>query len=245
MNFSMKKLAVILLVLLVVSLATAVVLMQIDKSKEPDNTLGETQKEPSDTEPSESGKSDDPQSTPSSESKTSPSVTEPPETKPVVTEPKETSAPETKPSETDPKESEHKETDPKTPAPENFEKTVTFSTDTGTRFNLRAVCTAKSNEDGSVLVNVSAYLDYSALGVGSRKATITVNGNKQTYSVDSINEESNGTHTRFIGSFTSTYSYGDTVSVKASYPFRGSYSGVSIENLTAEGTFSLTSDGVQ
>ena len=225
----MKKnflvLIIALLVILVISLSTAVILMLSD-----DGTGNETSSETQSTEtkPSETNapKTDIPD-------------TEAPETKPSETQPQtkpaspETLVPETDAPETTP-------VGPITPAPDDLDKTVTLTTDTGTKLNLRAVCQMSVSKNENVTLYVSLYLDHSAIGVGSRTAKLTVGSDKQSIKVPSISVSESGKYSTLIGSYTGEYMYGDTVKISANYQFRGSYGETKIDSLNIDDEIVLT-----
>ncbi len=266
----MKKnfivLIIALLVVLVISLTTAVVLLVNDRDKSPiDGTVTEGKndgtssfetkgdKDTSDvtggnvTEGGEAGNTPPSDSNPS---ETDPSETKPSETKPSETNPSETNPSETKPPvetippETQPPVTEAPSdpvdpTDPNLGMPENFEKTLTLRSDTGVNLNVRADCRAFKNENGKITVKVDFFLEHRAIGVGERTATLTVGENKIKQKITAIKRESNTPKDTLLISYEGEHNYGDVLSISGSFPFRGSYSGVEIEKIKLSGELDI------
>ena len=192
-----------------------------EPATEPSATLPEA------TEPTEPTDSDPSVTTPSGSepSQSTPAETKPSETKPSETKPSETKPSETKPAETDP-------STPSTPAPGDYAFERSFSSDTGTRLNIHVVCQGTALSDGTVRVTASLYLDYYSLGLGGRNGCrLTLGDKTATFSSPAISEEENHAHSQLIGQVETVCKYGETLSLYARFPFRGTYSDVEIENM--------------
>ncbi len=144
----------------------------------------------------------------------------------------ETIAPETEPSITETEE-------PKGSTPEGFEKKLTLRSETGTSLNVRAECSAVRGDSGRVKVKVELYLDHRALGVGERTVSLTVGDESVKVKTGAIDEEDNSIHELLLAAYEGEFDYGDVITVKGSYPFRGSYSGIELDSITVEGVLDL------
>ena len=127
-----------------------------------------------------------------------------------------------------------------TTIPSDFSFSKTLRSDTGTPLNLRAECRGVREENGKVRVTVLLYLDYQSLNMGSRSGCRHSIGDvSETFSIPAIKEDSEEAHTQYLCHVEKVCEYGDTVSVYARLPFRGSYSGVELEILEIDSTVKI------
>ncbi len=217
---SAVKIIIVLLVLLILLLTAILILTNIG-----DGDSGET--DPAGTTPAVTSGLTSTDTREPDPSASLPAGTEddpvPPDTDPIP--------PDTKPADTEPTPSG---SDPQQggQAPAGFTFNKTLRSDTGTLLNLRAECRGVLQEDGTVSVTVLLYLDYNSLFLGSRKnCRLSLGDVSETFTVPAINEEVEEPHTQYLCHVEKVCRYGETVSVYARFPFRGSYAGVELENI--------------
>jgi hypothetical protein len=144
-----------------------------------------------------------------------------PETAPV-TDPVTTVAPETEPVTTTPPETDPPLVGPE--APEGFSLTKKYETESGTKLNVRAVCNAVRNDNGSVSLTVEVYLIHYSLGMGARNGCrLTINENTVKFSTEKISQTENKKTTTLLFSHTETVPYGEIVDVYVKMPIRVTY----------------------
>ncbi len=125
-------------------------------------------------------------------------------------------------------------------APSGFSFSKTLKSNTGTPLNLRAECRGVAEENGKVRVTVLLYLDYQSLYMGNRNGCrLSVGDVSETFTVSAIKEDSNEAHTQYLCHVEKICEYGETVSVYARFPFRGSYSDVELDVLEIDGTVKI------
>ncbi|MBQ4065051.1 MAG: hypothetical protein IJD10_03010 [Clostridia bacterium] len=157
-----------------------------------------------------------------------PIVTDPVVTDPIVTEPIVTEPPVTEPS------------GPAGDAPAGLAIKTVLSADAGLpSFNLRAVCEATANENSSVTLTVSLYLDHKSLYMGKRNGTVTVGHLSESFSTQRISQDSETLTEELLCTLSGIFSYGETVPVYAKIPVRVTYGEAMIESLIIDGAVTL------
>lgn len=114
-------------------------------------------------------------------------------------------------------------------------------------FGLYCEWSATQSQSGNYSdVTMDVYLSYYTISVGSRtSATVSINGEKKTYSTPSISRSSASSWTKkLLKTYTVRVKHDANgektgVQLSASYPFNGTYSGVSINTITASTTIDL------
>ena len=117
--------------------------------------------------------------------------------------------------------------------PDGFRLKKTFTSETGTPLNIRAdVRGEKDAATGKVKVTVLLYIDYRSLYAGERKnCRLSLGDTSEIFTSPGIHEDSAAEHSQFIASVERLCDYGETLSLYARVPFRGSYSDVEIDAL--------------
>lgn len=118
-------------------------------------------------------------------------------------------------------------------APDGFILKKSISSETGTALNLRADVRGETDAaTGKVKVTVLLYIDYRSFYLGERKnCRISLGDTSEIFNVPAISEDDNSEHTQFIASVERLCDYGETLSLYAKVPFRGTYSDVEIDSL--------------
>ena len=187
---------------------------------------------PATTPTSEEPKTDKPATTPKSEEpKTDKPVTEAPVTTPViVTEPRTT-------------ESTKEPVVPVVPVVREPESSGSFYSTNDQKIKLFVEWNSVRSESGdSADLNVKVYIVCYSIQVGSRTDNkITVNGKSYSFSTPKINEQFGSQSKILIADETVSVdlSDGNTVSLGASWNFKGSYSGVQIDYLEASDVIAI------
>lgn len=117
--------------------------------------------------------------------------------------------------------------------PDGFRLNKTVTSETGTPLNIRAdVRGEKDAATGKVKLTVLLYLDYRSLQLGERKnCRLSLGDSSESFNLPAISEEDSSEHSLFIASAELYCDYGETVSLYARVPFRGTYSDVEISSL--------------
>lgn len=117
--------------------------------------------------------------------------------------------------------------------PDGFRLNKTVTSETGTALNIRAdVRGEKDAATGKVKLTVLLYIDYRSLQIGERKnCRLSLGDSSDVFTLPAISEASAEEHSTFIASAELFCDYGETVSLYAKVPFRGSYSDVEIDAL--------------
>ena len=125
--------------------------------------------------------------------------------------------------------------------PDSFRLNRTFSSNTGTPLNIRAdVRGEKDAATGKVRVTVLLYIDYKSLYFGERKnCRLSLGDTSEIFTVPGITEDSVTDHTQFIASVERLCDYGETLSLYARVPFRGSYSDIEIDSLEIDTSITI------
>ena len=159
-----------------------------------------------------------------------PTQTEAPETE-ATEEPTQTEAPETEATEATEEPTE-------TEAPVDIEATNSgqFTSSTGTALDLVVDWKTYTSSDGTKMVRFDVSIQCLGIHVGSRLDGIHITMDGVTKSFDCDGADADGGHNTFqLGSCAMEMS-GDSASVSVSWDFRGTYSGVQMEQVTASGT---------
>lgn len=218
------RIVIVLLVIIVTALVAALFIIKNEGEPHGTETAPQTTTEPSTTEPDKT--------TPSGT--TDPEVTSPEATTPEVTTPTGTTTPEIT---TTPDESTTDEGDKI--APDDFSLKKTFSTDTGTFLNLKAVLTA-NEEGGKVRVKVELFLDHYSLFMGARNGCKLSFGDvNETFSVDKFELEENIHYITPLHVIEGTFEYGETYDLYAFYRANCLYGDVEVGNLVIEESVTL------
>lgn len=227
-----KKLIMVLLVILIISIGLTMFLIhktgEAGIPEDSDPLSGSTDTDPDDTD--DPDETDDPadSTTPGVTDSVSPGTTEPPVVDPpIVTDPPVTEPPVTE----DPNANK---------APVGFTLDKTFTTDTGVRLNLIAECHATRNADGSVNLTVELYLDHRSLSMGARNCVLTVGDTTKEFVCDRIRQDDNTPSRPLLQSVSGTFAYGETVKIYAKVPVGlTNYGGVQIKSLIIDVTLPL------
>ena len=118
-----------------------------------------------------------------------------------------------------------------------------FSSDTGTALNFIVAWAANKKSDGNYEVTCGFYVDCYSLFVSDRSGNVlsveTSGGTKEiSFKTKDINKDQNTRDQLLVGSATFTLSEDELnkgVDVKATWDYRGTYSGTSLPTITAEG----------
>lgn len=230
-----KKLITVLLIILIITLALTLFLLSKTENNE----------NPADSEPQESNTTDS--EPPASSSDTIGSVDTPPAdttdpedttNPPPFTEPPVTTPPVTEPPVTNPPQTD----EDRDPAPSGFSLEKVFTSDTGTRLNLRMECVAKENRDGRITMTVNLYLEHNSLQMGKRTGCrLSVGNLSETFTTDPIRQEEAKNTATLLHSISGIFSYGESVELYAKMPVRlSNYAGVAIEILEIDTRITLT-----
>ncbi len=163
---------------------------------------------------------------------TTPEITTPEITTPEITTPEGTTTPEdTTPEDTTPNVDKI--------APDDFSLKKTFSSDSGTFLNLKAVLTA-NEEGGMVRVKVELYLDHYSLFLGARTGCkLTFGSVDSTFSVDKFELEENVRHLTPLHVIEGIFAYGETYDLYALYRANCLYGNVEVGSLVIEESVTL------
>lgn len=223
------KAIIVLLVILILSLGTALILMNraenADDGSDTVTTDGvTTDAGTTDTVTVDGTEADGTTAEPPATDE--PPATEPPATEPPATDPPITISP-----------------IPPEPLAPDSGKTVftqTLKTDTGTVLNLRAELTGVRQADGKIRLTVSLYLDHYSISFGSRSGcTLSVGQTTKTFTVPSVMQDEEKASATLLQTLEVTVSDGETVTVGASYPARAVYAGVEIPVLSLSETVTV------
>lgn len=118
-------------------------------------------------------------------------------------------------------------------APDSFKLKKSIDSETGTGLNIRADVRGETDAaTGKIKVTVLLYIDYRSLYIGERKnCRLSLGDTSEVFTVPAITEDDNSEHTQFIASVERFCDYGETLSLYAKVPFRGSYSDIEIDSL--------------
>ena len=205
------KLILVLLVIIITALVAALfIINDEEKSRVPET---QTSTEPDATTPEI----------------TTPEITTPEATTPEATTPEETTTPES---------SDNPGTDPN--IPDDFSLKKTFSSDSGTFLNIKAILTA-TEDGGKVRVVVELYLDHYSLNINGRKYGCKLNFGdvKGTYSTDKFEIAENEHCLTPLHMIEGTFEYGETYDLYASFPANCTYGGVELETLIISESITL------
>lgn len=229
------KVIIVLLVVLILSLVAALLLMQNAEEETPGETT-ETTVSVSDSETS--AETDEPaDTTPDSTEATQPEDTKPEDTKPEDTKPEDTKPEDTKPEDTKPEDTKPEDTEP-----EEIVLRETFKTDSGTVLNLRAVVTGAKMGDGRIRLTVSLYLDHYSISFGARSdCRIAIGDTEKRFSVPALSQSEEKATATLLQTLEAIVNEGETVTIRASYPARAVYAGVSIQELIIEEALTVRS----
>lgn len=172
-------------------------------------------------------------------------TTLPPETEPIETETEPTEEPSTEPqepettqepTETEPETTEEPTEEPSTEPPVEAEHSGSFYSNTGTGVNLQVDWKTYRASDGRDMVRFTVSLNTYSLYVGERKngLTIRMGDEKITLDTAAISLPS-GTKTTVTLGQCEMELKDESVNVEVSWAFRGSYSNVHMELITAAG----------
>ncbi len=121
-----------------------------------------------------------------------------------------------------------------------FSKDVTLTSSTPTSLKLRAECHAESKGDGKATIKVELYFDYQTLFLGARKGCVLKVGDKTVkFDLSTIEEDDPALHKVYLTSTEVTVAAGSTVSVYASIPYNGTYSGQYITDMVVSGNIDM------
>jgi len=110
-----------------------------------------------------------------------------------------------------------------------------IKSNTGTYINLRAVWTAYDSltTDGMLTYAVELYLDYYSLQMRAHNGgKLTVGNNTVNFNIPGIQENGNTKHSILLTTATYEAKVGETVNIKANFPYNGVYGGVQIGEIT-------------
>ena len=113
-----------------------------------------------------------------------------------------------------------------------------IKSNTGTYLNLRAVWNAYDSltTDGKITYAVELYLDYYSLQMRGRSdVKLTVGDNTVTVNSPAIQETGNIKHSLLLATATYEANAGETVNIKAFFPYNGVYGNVKISDITLTG----------
>lgn len=213
------KIIIVLLVIIILTLGAAIILMD---------------KVPSENENNETEITDPSQTTGSENDQTSvpPDTSNPDTSVPDTSEP-DTSVPDTSvPDTSEPDD-----------YPSDFVMNRSFTSDSGTRLNIRAEVSAVMGEDGKINVKVDLYLDHSSLYINVRSSNkISLSSKETVFKSEKIEYGENAKHSTFLQSIENTYEYGDTVDLYALFNAKCTYGGVRVETLEIEESFVLEAE---
>ena len=133
-------------------------------------------------------------------------------------------------------------TEPVTEAPpENFSRTYTLSSETGTGLDLRAQISAVEVEGtGVIKVKALLYLDYYSLYMSERSGCkFTVGDVSTTFTVYAVEESSNIKHSMYLATVELDASYGDVLNVRTNVPFYGIYNEIPLNSIDINGSIEL------
>jgi len=234
------KVIIVLLVVLILSLVAALLLMQNAEEEIPGETT-ETTVSVSDSETS--AETDEPaDTTPDSTEDTQPEDTKPEDTKPEDTKPEDTKPEDTKPEDTKPEDTRPEDTKPEDTEPEEIVLRETFKTDSGTVLNLRAVVTGAKMGDGRIRLTVSLYLDHYSISFGARSdCRIAIGDTEKRFSVPALSQSEEKATATLLQTLEAIVNEGETVTIRAGYPARAVYAGVSIQELIIEEALTVRS----
>ena len=160
--------------------------------------------------------------------------------------PTETDAPETEateepteaPTETDAPETEATEEPTETTAPTEVEATNSgqFTSSTGTGLELVVDWKTYTSSDGTKMVRFDVSITCFSINVGSRLDGLHITMDGVTKSFDSVDVTSSGGKNTFLLGSCAMEMAGDSAAVDVAWDFRGNYSGVQLEQVTASGT---------
>ncbi len=168
--------------------------------------------------------------------------TEPTEYTSIQTEKptEETDAPEPTeaPTETDAPETEATEEPTETTAPTEVEATNSgqFTSSTGTGLELVVDWKTYTSSDGTKMVRFDVSITCFSINVGSRLDGLHITMDGVTKSFDSVDVTSSGGKNTFLLGSCAMEMAGDSAAVDVAWDFRGNYSGVQLEQVTASGT---------
>lgn len=214
------KLILVLLVIIITALVAALfIINDEEKSRVPET---QTSTEPDATTPEI----------------TTPEITTPEITTPEITTPEATTPEATTPEETTPESSDNPGTNPN--IPDDFSLKKTFSSDSGTFLNIKAILTA-TEDGGKVRVVVELYLDHYSLNINGRKYGCKLNFGdvKGTYSTDKFEIAENKHCLTPLHMIEGTFEYGETYDLYASFPANCTYGGVELETLIISESITL------
>ena len=218
------KIIIVLLIILILSLTLTLILMQQESGTPGKESDSHTQSDTDSAAPDGTSSDTDSSTPPANSSGTT--TTDPITTDPVTTDPVTTDPVTTDPVTTPPV------TDDPEPAPGDFAFEKTFLSDTGTPLNIRVVCRGVAQEDGTVRVMALLYLDYYSIGMGPRTGCrLSIGDASETFTLNAISDDINEPHSQYLCHVEKVCRYGETVSLYARVPFRGSYAGVAIDIL--------------
>ena len=239
------KVIIVLLIILILSLVAALLLMQNAEEETPGET-SEATVSVSDSETS--AETDEPaDTTPDSTEATQPEDTKPEDTKPEDTKPEDTKPEDTKPEDTKPEDTKPEDTKPEDTEPEDTEPAEivlrkTFKTDTGTVLNLRAAVTGAKLGDGKIRLTVSLYLDHYSISFGARSdCRLAVGDTEKVFTTPALQQTEEKATATLLQTVEIVVNEGETVMIRASYPARAVYAGVSIQTLTIEEALTVQS----
>ncbi len=225
MKLDFAKKAIVALLFILIALLVAILILM--SKSEPSATPSDTD---TDTMPAVTTDAVDTSSDTSEAVTTAPDVEgttdAAPITEPPVTDPVTTAPPATEPPVTDPVTTEPPVTEPPVgpEAPEGFSLTKTYESESGTKLNIRAVCTAVRGENGSVSLTVDVYLLHYSLGMGPRNGCLlTVGENTVKFSTERIKQEENKKTSTLLFSHTEAVAYGDIADIYVKMPIRVTY----------------------
>ncbi len=231
-----KKLITALLFILIITLAlTVFLLVKTEEGGEPavttDPSAATTEAPVTDASSTDAPSTDAPST--DAPSTNAPSTDGSAVTTPPATEPPVTTAPVTEPPVTDAPSGDG--------APAGFSSETVLRSDSGlSSLDLRAVCQASANENGTVTLTVSLYLDHKSLYMGARnKCLLTVGSLSETFSTKRISQDGESLTEELLYTVSGVFAYGETVSVYAKVPVRLTYGGVEIDALIVDGSVEL------
>ena len=224
---------IILLLLLLIIIALIILLRGGDSGQQPA------------AEPEPTAELEEPTPTPKPTQKPTPtptptpSPTAEPSEEPPAPSPEETAKPSPSPSAA-PKSSPTFIPPPSVAPAEGAKSSGSFSSNSGTSLNTLVSWNATPKDDGTVQLEVKLLLGACRIDV-TQKATgaaLNIGGTDYSFDTPAVAQESNdlSTHWLCTKSITLPYTPGMSVPISSVYHYGGTYNGVSIDDLTAEGS---------
>lgn len=127
-----------------------------------------------------------------------------------------------------------------TPTPRPVSASGSFSSSTGTYLNIIVDWKAYTEADGTTMLQVDVNASHYTFFTTSQYQALHINVNGQTADLNtsSISCDTNTLHISPLGTFTTKVQPG-SVPITVTWDYRGTYSGVELEKITATGTANL------